>query len=370
GEEAHNAYPNSYVGAYHTFLEQTAGQGKGVTFSRAGFTGGQQYPIHWAGDQISSWSELRGQLTAGLSLGLSGVPFWGFDIGGFANAMPTAELYLRATAFAAFAPIMQFHSEPRSGQFYSTQREDWNNDRSPWNVARVSKDDRVVPLYRLYANLRMNLLPYLYCEAIYCAQTARPMMAHLLYDYPRDARVWQLEDEYLLGRNILVAPMITKDATRRQVYLPKGGWYDLWNGCPLDGGREICAVCGLEQIPIYLREGGIVPLNLNHALCAGSSDGKAAMPNCTDRYEEFCLLHYGNGSTDFADDLGFHGRLTVTDGTYTLEGELPQRLTLLPLEHCPPKRFVRNGQAVTAAPVPVELFGRRYKGYRLAAESR
>ncbi|MEG1687194.1 MAG: glycoside hydrolase family 31 protein, partial [Angelakisella sp.] len=232
------------------------------------------------------------------------------------------------------------------------------------------KDDRVVPLYRLYANLRMNLLPYLYCEAIYCAQTARPMMAHLLYDYPRDARVWQLEDEYLLGRNILVAPMITKDATRRQVYLPKGGWYDLWNGCPLDGGREICAVCGLEQIPIYLREGGIVPLNLNHALCAGSSDGKAAMPNCTDRYEEFCLLHYGNGSTDFADDLGFHGRLTVTDGTYTLEGELPQRLTLLPLEHCPPKRFVRNGQAVTAAPVPVELFGRRYKGYRLAAESR
>ncbi|MEG1687195.1 MAG: glycoside hydrolase family 31 protein, partial [Angelakisella sp.] len=83
-----------------------------------GFTGGQQYPIHWAGDQISSWSELRGQLTAGLSLGLSGVPFWGFDIGGFANAMPTAELYLRATAFAAFAPVMQFHSEPRSGQFY------------------------------------------------------------------------------------------------------------------------------------------------------------------------------------------------------------------------------------------------------------
>lgn len=141
GYELHNEYPLLYEGAYHEFMNETIGPGKGLTFSRAGFTGAQKYPAHWAGDQVSEFSELRGQLVAGLSLGLTGVPFWGFDIGGFAGNFPSTELYLRSTALAAFAPIMQFHSEPRYGQYYMTEREHWNNDRSPWNMAEANRDE-------------------------------------------------------------------------------------------------------------------------------------------------------------------------------------------------------------------------------------
>ena len=105
GLEAHNCYPGQYIGAYHDFMK--AGGVEGVTFSRADYLGAQTSPMHWAGDQLSLWSELESQLKAGITAGLSGVLFWGFDIGGFAGELPTAELYLRATAMACFCPVMQ-----------------------------------------------------------------------------------------------------------------------------------------------------------------------------------------------------------------------------------------------------------------------
>ncbi|MGB4658702.1 MAG: TIM-barrel domain-containing protein, partial [Mobilitalea sp.] len=117
GSEMRNLYPNSYVGSYYKFLKQSLGEGNGITFSRAGYKGAGSFPIHWAGDQKSEFSELRAQLKAGLSAGLSGVFFWGFDIAGFAGDLPSTDLYLRSSAIAAFSPVMQFHSEPRTGQF-------------------------------------------------------------------------------------------------------------------------------------------------------------------------------------------------------------------------------------------------------------
>jgi len=133
GMEAHNQYPGQYIAAYHRFMEENGV--RGLTFSRADSTGAQTRPIHWAGDQLSTWNELRSQLQAGISSGLSGVLFWGFDIGGFAGELPSVELYLRATEFGCFSPVMQWHAEPRSGQFYATHEDGFNNDRSPWNLA-------------------------------------------------------------------------------------------------------------------------------------------------------------------------------------------------------------------------------------------
>jgi alpha-glucosidase (family GH31 glycosyl hydrolase) len=248
--EAHSDYPNLYAGAYHKFLDDTIGKGNGVTFSRAGYTGAQRFPIHWAGDQVSTFSELRGQLKAGLSLGLSGVPFWGFDIGGFAGDFPTTELYLRAAAFAAFAPVMQFHSEPRYGQYYMTERNHWNNDRSPWNMAEANRDETIIPIYRMFAKLRMSLLDYLWQEAQHCAETTRPLMAHLIYDFYADRRVLDIEDEYMLGRELLVAPIVTENATGRDIYLPDGDWHDFWTGMPIKGGDHYIE-CGLDSMPVY-----------------------------------------------------------------------------------------------------------------------
>lgn len=253
GDEVHNDFANMYIGSYHEFLKEANAIDGGVTFSRAGYSGAQCFPVHWAGDQISTFADLRGQLTAGLSLGLSGVSFWGFDIGGFAGDFPTTELYLRAAAFAAFAPIMQFHSEPRYGQYYMTGRQHWNNDRSPWNMAAANRDERIIPIYRKFAKLRMRILPYLWREAQHCVETSRPLMAHLIYDFCTDRNVLNIEDEYMLGRDLLVAPIIEEGAAGRTVYLPNGKWFDFWNGEPIAGDAEYFIECDLEKIPVFTR---------------------------------------------------------------------------------------------------------------------
>lgn len=251
GDEARNLYPLRYVGAYQDFLRENGVQG--VTFSRAGYTGAQGMPIHWAGDQLSRFSELRAQLTASLSAGLSGIPFWSFDIGGFAGEMPDAELYLRATAMAAYCPVMQWHAEPRSGQFYATHEDGFNNDRSPWNLAAYWQDERIERIAADFARRREALRPYLYAEARHCARTGRPMMAHLCYDFPEDGAVWEIDDEYMLGRSLLVAPVLTPGASGRRVYLPAGRWRALFGGGEYTGETQIDVPCTLAQAIVFER---------------------------------------------------------------------------------------------------------------------
>ncbi len=329
GIELHNVYPNLVASAYRAFIDETAGKGSGITFSRAGFTGAQQFPIHWAGDQVSEFSELKAQLTAGLSLGLSGVPFWGFDIGGFTGVPPSTELYLRSAAFAAFAPIMQFHSEPRTGQFGMTERKHWNNDRSPWNMSEINSDDRIVPIYRFFANIRMNLLPYIWQEAKYCVETARPLMAHLIYDSPDDPRVRDLEDEYLFGRDLLVAPIVEEGAVMRTVYLPQGNWYDLWTGEKHQGGTEITCTCDLDRIPVFLRDGAAVALNLNDRMVMGSLDKTGCIGNAIDRYVNLAFLLAGErGERAYVDDMGNDFVLIWNDGRVSLEGKQSVAITV------------------------------------------
>ncbi|HIW72753.1 MAG TPA: hypothetical protein H9684_00360 [Firmicutes bacterium] len=369
-EEAHNDYPNQYEGAYHRFLEENLGEGQGVLFSRAGYTGGQRHPIHWAGDQVSEWSELRGQLTAGLSLGLSGVPFWGFDIGGFAGDFPSTELYLRSAAMAAFCPVMQFHSEPRYGQYYMTARDHWNNDRSPWNMAEANRDDRIVPIYRLFANLRMNLLPYLWQEAQHCAAAVRPMMAHLVYDYPNDPAVRELDDEYMLGRNLLVAPIVCEGATGREVYLPQGGWYDLWSGEAHRGPCRVWVSCGLDRLPVFLREGGVLPLNMNHRFVAGETDPRAAVSNRLDGYEELAFIAAGDSAAAFEDEFGNALELRVSGGRAGLEGAWKTPVTVFPWgSACEEAAAAGEENGVQAALQTAEFFGRRMAGRRYSPKA-
>ena len=244
GQAAHNLYPMQYVRAYHEWMQRRGVQG--VTFSRAGYAGAQTVPIHWAGDQLSTWEELQSQLRAGLSAGLSGVLFWGFDMGGFAGELPDAELYLRATAFGCFCPVMQWHAEPRSGQFYATHEADFNNDRSPWNLARKLNDPSLAQIACAFARLRESLRPYLYEEARYCAENGRPLMAHLCLDYPGDERALDCHNQYMLGRRYLVAPVVKAGAIGRRVYLPEGQWRNFFTGEVLPGGDHELP-CPLDQ---------------------------------------------------------------------------------------------------------------------------
>ena len=251
GMEAHNQYPGQYIAAYHRFMEENGV--RGLTFSRADSTGAQTRPIHWAGDQLSTWNELRSQLQAGISSGLSGVLFWGFDIGGFAGELPSVELYLRATEFGCFSPVMQWHAEPRSGQFYATHEDGFNNDRSPWNLADKLHEPRILEISVKYAKLRKALQPYLIQEAAWCTEHGRPMMAHLCQDFQEDENSCACADQYMLGRDLLVCPIVEEGVTVRRVWLPQGIWKHYFTGETCVGGQYREFKCPLDQIIVLER---------------------------------------------------------------------------------------------------------------------
>jgi alpha-glucosidase (family GH31 glycosyl hydrolase) len=226
-------------------LVEQAGR-DGVTFSRAGFTGSAAHPCHWAGDEDSTWEAFRASIIAGLTAGASGIFFWGWDLAGFAGEIPSAELYLRAAAMACFCPIMQYHSE-----FNHHRRP--SRDRTPWNIAERTGDERVIPVYRRFARLRERLVPYLAAQAQYSVTTGKPLMRALLFDFAADAQIWEFPLQYLLGDDLLVAPVTEPGAARWTVYLPTGGWLDAWSGDELAGPATVERDVPLDVIPVYVR---------------------------------------------------------------------------------------------------------------------
>ena len=237
GDELWNAYPQLYTEAYY----QKASEHGGITFSRAGYSGSQRAPLHWAGDENSTWDAFRHSILAGLSAAVSGVSFWGWDLGGFSGPIPTAELYLRGTAMAAFCPVMQYHSE------YNPHRQ-YKEDRSPWNMQERTGDTRVLPLFRKFLDARQRLMPYILTEAKHSAQTGEPMM--------RALKLWHAEAsdyQYYFGRGLLVCPVIEPDVTSWQVYLPPGTWRDFWTHETLQGDGVIMVEAGVDTIPVYWR---------------------------------------------------------------------------------------------------------------------
>lgn len=302
GDEMRNLYPVKYIEAYHEF----AGKDR-ITFSRAGFTGGQKYPLYWGGDQTSSFRTLKSLLIAGLSLNISGNPFWGWDLAGFSGDIPTPELYIRSVEMATFCPVMQFHSESRGA-------ENW--DRSPWNMQARTGDERIIDLFRFYANLRMNLLPYIYNEAIYISAHGEPLMRPLVYDYPDDPRVYNIEDQYLFGRNLLIAPVVVEGARQRKIYLPRGKWTDFWTGTVYPGESYINYRCDLGKIPVLLKDQSVLPLNLGADFQLGGPIG-----NRVDRYENLCFLLTGEKTERyrFIDDLGNEIFIAAEGGTVELK---------------------------------------------------
>jgi alpha-D-xyloside xylohydrolase len=292
GVSMRNRYVADYEETYTDALnaEQTL-------FSRAGYLGAQKCPIHWAGDQVSTFSEMRAVLGAGLSLGLSGVPFWSFDIGGFAGALPSAELYLRSTALSVFAPVMQWHSEPLGGQFGGFET-GLVNDRSPWNMAKHTDDPDVQRIALLYAHLRMNLLPELYRQARISVEANLPMMRHLVLEYPTDENAQSCHDQFMLG-DLLIAPVLEEGATSRGVYLPQGRWYGFLTKEILEGGCTVEAQADRGQIPVYLRTPGVVALNLPDSMRVGGDVG-----NRVDTLQNLVLVASGKPNCDYQDEFG------------------------------------------------------------------
>ncbi len=243
GDVTNNRFANQYAAAYHDLLTDSGTDG--VTFSRAGFAGAGTVPCHWAGDEDSTWEAFRASITAGLTAGASGIPFWGWDIAGFSGDIPTVELFARATAMASLCPIMQYHSEYNHGRTPS-------NDRTPWNIAERHGDARAVEIYRWYAHLRERLLPYIVEQADRCVATGTPLMRPLCFDHDDD-EIWNHPYEYMFGDDLLVAPVCWEGFDEVDVYLPTGEWTDVWTGQQHAGARTIRCAVPLDRIPVFAR---------------------------------------------------------------------------------------------------------------------
>lgn len=289
-EEMRNEFPNEFVKGYSDFIRQNADDG--IVFCRAGTKGTQSFSLHWAGDDVSTFKAFREALNAGLSSGMSGIVFWGWDFGGFCSGLPTAELYLRSAQMAVFCPIMQFHSESMEKQKF---------DRTPWNIAEMTNTPQVIDIFKKYADLRMNLMPYIYQQAIFSSRTGIPMMRAMFMEYPDDARCINLTQQYMFGENILVAPVLEEGACSKDVYLPKGKWMNFFTGEELDGERYIKAEADIGQIPVYIKENSIIPLNLSKECKLFSHVG-----NRMNGYENLCFMLYINGDLryEFSDEIG------------------------------------------------------------------
>lgn len=246
GQVSNNRYPVAYPAAYGALLE-SAGKAP-VTFSRAGFTGSAAHGAFWAGDENSTWEAFRWSMYAGLSAASSGIVYWGWDIAGFSGPIPDAELYVRAMAASVFVPIMQYHSEFNHHRLPS-------NDRTPWNIAERTGDDAVIGEVRALVKLRERLVPYLADAAREAVATSKPLMRPLYFDHPADAQVWEHPLQWMLGNDILVAPVLEPGAISWPIYLPAGRWVDAVTDETVDGARVVeVDVSDRARIPVFVRE--------------------------------------------------------------------------------------------------------------------
>ncbi|MBC7871880.1 MAG: hypothetical protein H7Y09_13635 [Chitinophagaceae bacterium] len=238
GDELWNQYPERYTAAYYDFAKEKRG---GITFSRAGYIGSQHSPLHWAGDENSTWEAFRHSILAGLNAAVSGIPFWGWDFAGFSGAIPTVELYLRAAAMAVFCPVMQYHSE------YNPQRYP-SRDRTPWNIQALTGDEQVIPVFKQLMAVRERLLPYIWKEAQHTASTGEAMMRPLQLWY-KEASPYQ----YYFGRDLLICPIVEVDVSQAVCFLPPGEWVDFWTNQHFKGGEFVETDAPLERIPVFRR---------------------------------------------------------------------------------------------------------------------
>jgi alpha-glucosidase len=240
--EIHNVYGLLMARASVEGIGKLRPDHRPFILSRSGWAGLQRYAIHWTADNRSTWDHLRLSVQMILSLGLSGIPIAGADIGGFTGG-PTPELFARWMQVGAFTPFFRVHSMQGSP------------NQEPWAFG-----PEVEAISRQYIELRYRLLPYLYTAAWQAATSGTPIARPLSFVYPEDRSTYDLDDGYLFGDSFLVAPILEEGAARRPVYLPAGEWVDFWNLRHYQGGQTITVDAPIEKLPLFVRAGSIIPL--------------------------------------------------------------------------------------------------------------
>jgi alpha-glucosidase/alpha-D-xyloside xylohydrolase len=234
---------------------------------RNGYAGLQRYGWLWSGDIDSSWDTLAAQVRNGINVGLSGIPWWGTDTGGFVPTRElTPELYVRWFQFSAFCPLFRSHGRawklrlPWGWDLGSAEPLEGAQSLGPdWPPQEDLHDAQVEGICREYLNLRYRLLPFLYSLAAQTHATGLPLIRPVWFVDATDREALSRDDEFLLGDSLLVAPVLQQGARQRALYLPAGKWWDYWSGEAMEGGRQVSRPIDLRTLPLYLKAGAIVP---------------------------------------------------------------------------------------------------------------
>jgi alpha-D-xyloside xylohydrolase len=239
----HNLYPLRYNKAAADITKQVSGEN--IIWARSAWAGSQRYPVHWGGDAEPSSSGMLSTLRGGLSFGLSGFSFWSHDIGGFVQRTPE-DVYRRWTPFGFLSSHTRSHGTP---------------PKEPWTYSPAFLDE-----FRLSAEMRYKLMPYIYAQAKHSSENGLPMLRALFVEFPDDPGSWLIDDEYLFGSDILVAPLFQDSTYERDVYLPKGKWINYQTGEVYENGWHHVQAGKIPAI-ILIRNGAVVP----HAKLAHST---------------------------------------------------------------------------------------------------
>lgn len=276
----HNVY--GHLMAKAAFEGWKATGRRPFVITRACYAGTQKYSTVWTGDNQSLWEHLRMSLPQLMNLGLSGFGHAGCDVGGFSYDC-TAELLARWTQAGCFAPLFRNHSGNRT------------RSQEPWAFGEATER-----ICRKYIELRYTLLPYLYDVMREGERTGLPMIRPLVLEFQNDPAVWDLNDQFLCGGDLLVAPVVQQGQRARSVYLPAGGWVDFWTGETFAGSRYLVRDTPLDVCPLYIRAGGVLPrgpvqqyvgetpvTDLELDICLPAPGGSSVRTHCTDDGETF-----------------------------------------------------------------------------------
>jgi alpha-D-xyloside xylohydrolase len=266
----HNLYPLLYNEAVSEVTKSE--RGHGAVWGRAAVGGSQRTPVCWSGDPAADFDSLACTVRGGLSMGLSGVPFWSNDIGGY-RGMPSPDLYVRWAQFGLFCSHSRMHGD---------------SPREPWLFG-----DEYLAIVRRYVELRYRLFPYLYSTAIQASRTAMPVIRALNLMWPDDPHALHYDLQYMLGPALMVAPVVHPSG-KKNVYLPEGKWIDFWTGEVIRGPEVLRLHVPLATLPLYIRAGSVIPMMEQGARIPGGS------------FDTLVLALWSDdpGTTRFADDDG------------------------------------------------------------------
>jgi len=238
---------------------KAAGQDNVLNLLRCAWAGSQKYgALVWSGDIDSSFRSLRNQLAAGLNMGLAGMPWWTTDIGGFHGgniySEEFRELLVRWFQFGAFCPVFRLHDfrEPLKEPLGMTGggRVASGADNEVWSYG-----EEVYEICKKYMEIRERIRPYVKSLMQEAHEKGTPVMRPLFYDFPEDEQAWEIEDEYMLGSDILVCPILYDNMRERDVYLPAGRWRNINDNEIYEGGRTLTCSAPIDAIPVFVREG-------------------------------------------------------------------------------------------------------------------